>query len=32
MATSAQRREQLEQHLQAFREIADHRVTEKVGK
>lgn len=30
MATSAQRREQLEAHLQKFREIADQRVEEKV--
>lgn len=30
MTTSAERREQLENHLQTFREIADQRVTEKV--
>uniref|UniRef100_A0A914H019 Uncharacterized protein n=1 Tax=Globodera rostochiensis TaxID=31243 RepID=A0A914H019_GLORO len=30
MATSAQRREQLEAHLQKFREIADQRVKEKI--
>ena len=30
MATSAQRREQLEYHLKSFREIADQRVNEKV--
>jgi hypothetical protein len=30
MASSAERREQLENHLQTFREIADQRVTEKV--
>uniref|UniRef100_A0A915CLS1 glucuronosyltransferase n=1 Tax=Ditylenchus dipsaci TaxID=166011 RepID=A0A915CLS1_9BILA len=31
MATSAQRREQLEHHLQKFREIADQRVGEKIA-
>ncbi|KAF7633324.1 hypothetical protein Mgra_00007304 [Meloidogyne graminicola] len=30
MATSAQRREQLENHLKSFREIADQRVNEKI--
>nr|CAD2187010.1 unnamed protein product [Meloidogyne enterolobii] len=30
MATSAQRREQLEYHLKSFREIADQRVNEKI--
>lgn len=31
MSTSAERREQLERHLQSFREIADQRLKEKVN-
>lgn len=31
MVSSGQRREQLEEHLQKFREIADQRVSEKVS-